>query len=98
MSDTRTYTYNVPRETEINFDWVVRKTESLAKGNPNADFVSLIQDAVMADAERSYGEAIASGLEDADDVLWDIVNDVLWDRRDDLGKIAAKYSNTCTLF
>lgn len=88
MGDFHTYSYTAPIEIEFDFDWIIRKLESLARSNPNADFRALANDAVTAYVDWAYS---ATDLDT-------IVDDVIWGRRDDCAKIAAKYSNTCTLF
>ena len=99
MSDTYTYTYEITREVELDIDWIIRKTESLAKANPNADFWALVRDAIVEYANYAYSDARGYELDGLiDSTLDSIVDDIFWDRKDDFGKIAKKYSNTCTLF
>lgn len=86
--DIRTYTYDVPRETELDIDWIIEKTKKLAKANPSADFNALIQDAIVSSTEDNIPEFL----------IEDIVDDILWDRKDDFAEIATKYSDTCTYF
>ena len=99
MSDFRTYSYTVPRDVEFDFAWIIRKLETLARSEPNADFWALIRCAVTDYVAWAYSAADADDMEErAENVLDDIADDILWDRRDDCAKIATKYSNNCTLF
>lgn len=99
MGDFRTYSYTVPKDVEFDFDWIIRKLESLARSEPNADFFALIRCAVTDYATWAYSAADADDMEErAENMLAAVVYDILWDRHDDCAKIAAKYSNTRTMF
>ncbi len=92
MSDIRSYTFDVPQTVELDVDWIIKKTESLAKANPNATFLALVRDAVVFYADLELYFFVP------EEVIDDIVDDIFWDRKDEFAKIATKYSKTCTMF